>query len=66
MITHVLFTMSVRGGKNKIFLYILGAFVIAVVILLYHNASKRLALMKESYERCHMNEESLSAQLQGK
>lgn len=64
MIIHEAFKMSVRGGKNKILLYVAGALSIAVVILLYHNASQRLEEMEKSYERCHMNEESLSAQLQ--
>lgn len=57
--------MSVRGSKNKIILYIAGACSIVFVIFLYQNASQRLEEMEKSYERCHLNEESLSAQLQG-
>ncbi|KAK6617458.1 hypothetical protein RUM43_014467 [Polyplax serrata] len=56
--------MSVRGSKNKIILYTAGACSIIFIILLYQNTSQRLEAVEKSYDRCHLNEESLSAQLQ--
>ena len=57
--------MSVRGSKNKILIYIAGVCSVVFFTLLYQNASQRLEEMGKLYERCHLNEESLSAQLQG-
>ncbi|KAL0277792.1 UNVERIFIED_CONTAM: hypothetical protein PYX00_004955 [Menopon gallinae] len=56
--------MSVRGSKNKTIFYVVGACSLVFVIIFYHNESQRLEAMQMSYERCHLNEESLSAQLQ--
>lgn len=57
--------MTVRGGKNRVLVYTGAGLLLVALVLFYHNAATKLEDARVKYEKCHLNEESQSAQLQG-
>lgn len=56
--------MTVRGGKNRLLVCAGAALFLLALVLLYHNAATRLEDARDSFNKCHSNEKSLSTQLQ--
>lgn len=58
--------VGLRGTKSRLFLYCGALLFLALVVYMYHGCQLQLEELRERSEKCHQQEESLSAQLQGK